>query len=178
MDTLYNNHRIQQLLQAYGQWVHDHMAYGWHGYFLSFMFSQIHDSEGARMEEMKKHLGWFYGRLAKASVPKASSPKWSRFLPKVVLAPDLPVPKHTKVELRDVTVNNGLHWHGLILVNPLAPKMQDRLNNHINGNLRKYLVGSIRTIDVKPITYTPEYLTGYGLKSLKSRFSTDEIVIF
>jgi hypothetical protein len=44
--------------------------------------------------------------------------------------------------------------------------------------LRKYLVGSIRTIGVEPITHTPEYLTGYGLKALKNRFSTDEIVIF
>src|ERR1700734_1958057 len=178
MDTSYNNYRAPNLLQGYGQWVADHMAGGYHGYLLTFMFSQIPGSDASRMLEMKKHLGWFYGRLAKASVPKASSPKWSTFLPKAVLAPDLPVPKHTKVELRDVTVNNGLHWHGIFLVNPLAPKLQDRLNNHINGNLRKYLVGSIRTIDVKPITYTPEYLTGYGLKSLKSRFSTDEIVIF
>jgi hypothetical protein len=88
MDTLYNNYRIQQLLLAYGQWVHDHMAYGWHGYFLSFMFSQIQEFNTSRMDEMKKHLGWFYGRLAKASVPKASSPKWTPFLPKVVLAPD------------------------------------------------------------------------------------------
>jgi hypothetical protein len=44
--------------------------------------------------------------------------------------------------------------------------------------LGKYLVGSIREIDVKPITHEPEYVTGYGLKSLKTRFSTDEIVIF
>src|ERR1700733_14361614 len=56
MDTLYNDYRIQQLLQAYGQWIHDHMAYGWNGFFLSFMFFQIHDSDDKRMEEMKKHL--------------------------------------------------------------------------------------------------------------------------
>ena len=116
--------------------------------------------------------------LAKASVPKTSSPKWGPLLPKAVIAPDLPVPKHTKVELRDVTVNNGLHWHGIFLVNPLAPKLQDRLDDHINGNQRKHLVGSIRTIDVKPIIFTPEYLTGYGLKSLKSRFSMNEILVF
>jgi len=127
---------------------------------------------------MKKHLGWFYGRLAKASVPKASSSEWSEVLPKAVLAPDLPVPKRSKVRLRDVTINDGLHWHGLMVVNPLAPKMQTSLDLHINGNLRKYLVGSIRTIGVTPITHTPEYVTGYGLKSLKDRFSTDEIVIF
>jgi hypothetical protein len=91
---------------------------------------------------MKKHLGWFYGRLANASVPKASSPKWSEFLPKIVLAPDLPVPKRSRQRLRDVTINDGIHWHGLMVVNPLAPKMRGPLDAHINGNRHKYLVGS------------------------------------
>jgi hypothetical protein len=127
---------------------------------------------------MKKRLGWFYGRLAKVAVSRASSPKWSSFFSQAIEAPDLPVPKRTKVELRDVTVNNGLHWHGLFFVNPSAPKLQDTLGLHIKENRGKYIFGSIRTIDTEPITFTPEYLTGYGLKSLKSRFSTDEIVIF
>jgi hypothetical protein len=178
MDTYYSTYQVQRLLQAYGNWVRGHMDRGWHGYFLSFMFSQIPGSDASRLQEMKKHLGWFYGRLAKASVPKASSSEWSEVLPKAVLAPDLPVPKRSKVRLRDVTINDGLHWHGLMVVNPLAPKMQTSLDLHINGNLRKYLVGSIRTIGVTPITHTPEYVTGYGLKVLKNRFSTDEIVIF
>jgi hypothetical protein len=155
------------------------MAYGWHGYLLSFMFSQIQGLTTPRMEIMKNHLGWFYGRLAKASVPKASGPEWSPFLPQVILAPDLPVPKHSKVQLRDVTINNGLHWHGLIMANPLAPKLPGNLDVHINKNLRKYLVGSIRTIGVEPITHDPIYVTGYGMKGLKRpTFSEDEILIF
>jgi hypothetical protein len=178
MDTLYNNHHVQQLLQAYGQWAHDQMAYGWHGYLLSFMFCHLSGSDVSQMlgqlpgsevsktlEIMKKHLGWFYGRLAKASVPKASSPKWSPFLPQVILAPDLPVPKRSKVQLRDVTINNGLHWHGLVMVNPLAPKLPGNLDVHINENQSKYLAGSIRTIGVEPITHEPEYVTGYGMKA-------------
>jgi hypothetical protein len=77
-----------------------------------------------------------------------------------------------------VTINDGLHWHGLMVVNPFVTKLCGPLDLHIRKNLGKYLVGSIRTIGVTQITHTPEYLTGYGLKSLKSRFSTDEIVIF
>jgi hypothetical protein len=178
MGTYYSNHQVQLLLQAYEKFIHDRIDQGWHGYFLSFTFSQIPGSDASRLQEMKKHFGWFYGRLAKASVPKASNLEWSEFLPKIILAPDLPVPKHSKVQLKDVTINNGLHWHGLALVNPLALKLTKTLDVHIKQNPGKYLVGSIRTIDVQPITHTPEYLTGYGLKSLKSRFSTDEIVIF
>jgi hypothetical protein len=192
MDTLYNNYHVQKLLQSYGQWVHDHMAYGWHGYLLSFMFCHLSSSDvskmmgelpgsdvSKRLEIMKRHLGWFYGRLAKASVPEASSPKWCPFLPKVVLSPDLPVPKRIKVQLRDVTINNGLHWHGLVMVNPLAPKLPGNLDVHIKENWRKYLMGSIRKIGVEPITHDPEYVTGYGMKGLKrSTFSYDDILIF
>jgi hypothetical protein len=167
MDTYYNNYQVQRLLQAYGNWVRGHMDRGWHGYFLSFMFSQIPGSDASRLQEMKKHLGWFYGRLAKASVPKASSSEWSEFLPKAVLAPDLPVPKHSKVRLRDVTINDGLHWHGLMVVNPSAPKLQTRLDLHIKANLRKYLVGSIREIDVTPITYTQDISPDMASKPTK-----------
>jgi hypothetical protein len=179
MDTLYNNYRIQQLLQAYGQWVHDQMGHGWQGYLLSFMFSQIQDLNTPRMEIMKNHLGWFYGRLAKASVPKASSPKWSPFLPQAVLAPDSPVPKRIKQRLRDVAINNGLHWHGLVMVNPLAPKLPGNLDVHINENRIRYLVGSIRKIGVEPITHDPVYVTGYGMKGLKRiTLSYDDVLIF
>jgi hypothetical protein len=177
MDIFCNNTKIKTLLQSCGQWVHDHMACGWHGYFLSFMFSQIPGSDASRLLEMKKHLGWFYGRLAKASVPKASSSEWSQFLPKIIFTPDLPVPKRCKVGLRDVTMNDGLHWHGLAMVNPLAPRLQETLDVHIKENLGKYLVGSIQEIDVKPITHEPEYVTGYGMKGLQ-RFSGDDILIF
>jgi hypothetical protein len=63
LDTPYNNYRKHSLLQAYGLWVADHMAHGYRGYLLTFMFSQIPGSDASRMLEMKKHLGWFYGRL-------------------------------------------------------------------------------------------------------------------
>jgi hypothetical protein len=46
-------------------------------------------------------------------------------------------------------------------------------------DLGKYLVGDIRRIDIKPITHEPGYVTGYGMKSLKSsRVSDDDILIF
>jgi hypothetical protein len=178
LNTLSNDHNSKQLIQAYGDFVHTLIAYGWHGYLLSFMFAQIPGSDQAKMLEMKKNLGWFYGRLAKASVPKASSPKWSPFLPKAILVPDSPVPKHSKVQLEQVTINNGVHFHGLLLTNPLAPRLQEPLDVHLKRNPGKYLVGSIREIGVQQITHDPEYVTEYGLKSLKSRFSSDEIIIF
>jgi hypothetical protein len=61
----------------------------------------------------------------------------------------------------------------------LAPRMPGNLDVHIKENWKKYLVGSIRTIGVEPITHRPEYVTGYGMKGLKrSAFSEDDILIF
>jgi hypothetical protein len=178
MDTFNNSHHANMLLQSYGQWIHEHMAHRWNGYLFSFMFDQLQGSDHGRMEEMKKQLGWFYGRLAKASVPKASSPKWSPFLPKAALVPDFPVFKHSKQRL-SVRMNNRLHWHGLVLATWLAPKLRESLDVHIKEDLGKYLVGNIRRIDIKPITHDVEYVTGYGMKSLKSsRVSGDDILIF
>jgi hypothetical protein len=179
MKNMYNDHNITMVIEAYGEWIHEHMAYGWSGYFLSFMFDQMQGSEYDRMAEMKKTLGWFYGRLAKASVPKASSSKWSEFLPKAVLAPDFPVFKHSKQQLKDVIINNGLHWHGLVVVHPLTPKLREPLDLHIERNLSRYLAGNIRNIGVRCITHEPEYVTGYGMKGLKrSSLSDDDILIF
>src|SRR6266853_180738 len=130
MNTFHNNN-TQLLITTYGQWLNQHMAYGWNGFFLTFMFGQMPGSENSRMLEMKKQLGWFYGRLAKASVPRPSQEKWSGFLPQAVLVPDFPVFKHVKQNLRDFTVNNGLHWHGLVLQHPLQPKLQEALDVHV-----------------------------------------------
>jgi hypothetical protein len=128
---------------------------------------------------MKKHLAWFYGRLAKASVPKASSPKWSGFLPRVIVAPDLPISRRSKRGSRDVTINNGIHWHGLALVNPLTPKLNITLDLHIKVNPTKYLLGSIQKIDATPITHRPRHVTRYGMKGLeRKQFSIDDVLIF
>jgi hypothetical protein len=128
---------------------------------------------------MKKHLAWFYGRLAKASVPKASSPKWTPFLPKLIAAPDLPIAKHSKQHTRDVTVNDGIHWHGLALVNPATPKLHVPLDLHIKANVPRYHVGSITEIDVRIITHRPRHVTSYGMKGLKRiEFDTDDVLIF
>jgi hypothetical protein len=109
MNTTYDQQQIPHLLQCYADWVSHYIDNGWQGYLLTFMFCQLPGSDASRMLTMRKHLNWFYGRLAKASVPKASSANWSTFLPRVILAPDLPVPKHSKSTVANWTMNSGIH---------------------------------------------------------------------
>jgi hypothetical protein len=171
--------QITRIIHSYGEWIDDHINRGWQGYFLSLMFSQLPGSDASRMVGMKTHLGWFYGRLAKACVPKASSQQWASFLPKLIVAPDLPIPKRAKPKLREVTINGGVHWHGLALVHPLTPRLHVPLTLHIKANLSSYLVGSIREIDVRLITHRPQHVTEYGLKGLKRiPFGEDTLIVF
>ena len=179
MNIHYNLNQVKRLIRSYGDWAHFHLANGWQGYLLSFTFSQIPGSVISRMSAMKKHLAWFYGRLAKASVPKASSPKWSVFLPKVIIAPDLPVCRRSKRHSKDVTINNGIHWHGLALVNPVTPSLDVPLDLHISANLTKYCVGSIKEIDARMITHRARHVASYGMKGLKrGLFDDDDILLF
>src|SRR5262249_46189001 len=76
------SHTISNLLRAYGQWVHDDLDNGFHGYLLSFTFDQIQGSDQTRLLEMKRQLGLFYGRLLKASVPRPSREKWAPYRPR------------------------------------------------------------------------------------------------
>jgi hypothetical protein len=152
------------LIQAYGSWIDHHINIGFQAYFITFMFSPLQGSDQTRLLEMKKRLGWFYGRLAKASVPKPKNRRWKGLLPKAVLAPDFPVFKHSKQRIKEVTINNGLHWHGLVLMHEFAPNISEPLDVHIRKNLDKYLVKGLRQIDVKPITHEPGYVTDYALR--------------
>jgi hypothetical protein len=181
MRRFHNIQASQSLIHAYGQWIHDYRAHNWNCYFFTFVFDNIPGSDTSRIGEMKEQLGWFYGRLAKASVPRPSQEKWSAFLPRAILVPDFPVFKNERQSLREITINNGLHWHGLVVQPPLPrrPKLQEDLDTHVMGNLHRYLVGNIRRIDVVPIKERPQYVTGYGMKALtKGRISQDEVLIF
>ena len=167
------------LIQAYGQWLQDHISRGWDAYFLTFAFNSLPGSVPSKLWQMHQKLEFWYQKLATRTVRKPKSPKWVSFLPKAILVPDLPVPKHAKQRLRDVIVNDGLHVHGLVVATRDAPRLPDPLDVHIRQHRGTYVTGQLRHLDVQPITHAPEYVAEYAMKALKRyRFSADDIWIF
>ena len=81
-------------------------------------------------------------------------------------------------QLRQVSINDGIHWHALVLATRNGTRLQEPLDVHFREHVATYYTKNVRYINVKPITYTPEYMTGYGMKALKRRFSVDDILIF
>jgi hypothetical protein len=92
------------------------------------------------------------------------------------LVPDYSVPKHAKKKLMHVTINDGMHYHGLVLATRLGTRPQETLDVHLHGPA--YFTKELHHMNVEPITRDPGYMTDYGMKALKRRFSPDEILIF
>jgi hypothetical protein len=165
------------LIQAYGEWVQEYLDNGWDGYLFTFMFHQLPGSLNTKGQQMEKEILRWYGRLATRTVRKPRSPTWAPLLPKGIFVRDLPVPKRSKQDLRNVVVNDGLHVHGIVVANRLG-RIHQPLNVHFQEEINKYLTGSLRHIDVQRITGTAGYTTEYAMKGLKRRtFSPDQILV-
>ena len=173
----FRDHRLA-LIDAYGDWLQQWLDQGWDGYLLTFMFNQLPGSRRAMVQQMHQHVeNRWYGRLATRMVRKPSSPIWVPFLPKGIFVPDLPVSKGAKQSLRDVSINEGLHMHGVMVANRWV-RIPETLDVYFEENLSKFLVGKLRHIDVEQITDSPRYVVGYGMKGLKRPiFSEDDVLV-
>jgi hypothetical protein len=132
--------------------------------------------EGLRL--MNQYLRRWYGRLATRTVRYPRSPKWIPFLPKAILTPDYPVPKHSKKTLMQVTINDGLHYQGPVLATRNGTRLQEPLDVHFRQHGPTYFTKELHHIDVKPVTHDPEFVVDYCMKARKNRCSPDEIIIF
>jgi hypothetical protein len=170
------HHRLA-LIDAYGDWLQQWLDEGWDGYLFTFMFHQLPGSRRAMVHQMHQQIERWYGMLATRTVRKPRSPVWAPFLPKGIFVPDLPFSKGLKQGILDVSINDGLHVHGVVVANRWA-RILDTLDRYFQENLKKFLVGKIRHIDVQRITHRAKYVADYGLKGLKRpTFSEDDVLV-
>jgi hypothetical protein len=169
------HHRLA-LIQAHGDWLQQWLNEGWDGYLFTFMFNQLPGSRRAIVHQMHQQLERWYGRLATRTVRKPRSPVWAPLLPKGIFIPDLPVPKRSKLRIRDVSINDGLHMDGIVVANRWA-RIPATLDVYFEENLGTYLTKKLQHIDVRRITHRPEYVTEYALKSLKRQTSSEDDIL-
>jgi hypothetical protein len=166
----------EEIVQAYGRWIKNFLDHGWDGYLFTFMFQQLSGPEGSRMEQMHKEIDRIYRKLINRVVRKPPSEKWACFLPKGVFYPDVPGLKSSKQSLRDARVNDGLHFHGVMVANRWA-RMKERLDIHFQEKQTEYLSDTLRRIHVEPITHESEFVADYAGKAIKrKRFPMDRMM--
>jgi hypothetical protein len=83
----------------------------------------------------------------------------------------------SKLGLRDVSINDGLHMHGIMVANRWV-RIPETLDVYFEENLSDFLIGNLRHIDVELITDRPKYTAAYGMKGLKRpTFSEDDVLV-
>jgi hypothetical protein len=173
----FNIHHREELINGFGTWVQEHIDSGWDGYLFTFMFNQLRGTQDSQRVQMHEQITAVYRKLVTRVVRKPNSPKNRESLPRGVFFPDRPVVKKRQHCLRDVSVNDGFHMHG-VLVSPSTSRLKVRLDEHFRAYSRLYLTPKLYRIDVRPITHSPDHVTQYAGKSLRSwQFTEDDVLI-
>jgi hypothetical protein len=165
------------LLNGYQQWVESYIHEGWKPYEITFMYHQLPGSTKSILEQMKQELHRVNSRLVTRFHRDPRSEIGFECIPRMMLFPDLPVYKHEKKSIQDVSINDGLHYGGIALTSPIS-RCQTSLDDHFTDNQKKYLNKKLERIFVKPITHSHNYVTDYVMKAItKGRMSEEDIVI-
>jgi hypothetical protein len=65
-----------------------------------------------------------------------------------------------------------------VLVSPSTSRLRMGLDEHFREHSRLYLTPKLYRIDVRPITHSPDHVTQYAGKSLRSwQFAEDDVLI-
>jgi hypothetical protein len=174
-----------KLQSTYANWVHEILNSEWdeklwNGFQVTFMFNHIPGSFNKKCEVMEDEIDRVYRTLIPHVERFPTSPVGSKRLPILVAFPDYPIQELKRSSYLDVTINDGLHYHGLVLIHTES-RLKIRLDYHIKEREKWYVRfgGPLRRIYVQPINEpTAKRAVGYGFKALEWRIpDTDRILI-
>ena len=111
----------QRTADAWGDYIEAHLDQDWKPFLLTFMFEQLPGSPAAKMAQMTRCIEQAYAIFVTRVVRKPQTAAARGVAPIWLCAPDLPVYKREKKQsLRDLLVNDGLHYHAILLLPPLS----------------------------------------------------------
>ena len=159
----------------YGSWV-DQILQGqydnkeWKGYIVTYMFNHIVGSYERKRSVMENEIERVYATLVRHMVRDSRSASQRRKLPKVFAFPDYPRQQMHPFRRDDVTINDGLHYHGIFLVRT-DTRMKVSLDIYLQANEDYFIKPrrALRRIHIEPIDRTPGSAVNYVLKSIEWR---------
>ena len=167
-------HQIKQLINSYTTLVKQYLDEGWQGYLMTMIFNQLSGNDRQKNHQMQVSTEGIYASLLTRIIRKPW--RLPAANPILIAGPDWPVWKHGKMTLSEVTINDGLHYHGVLLV-PAQSRLKIPVHQHFIENQDYYLRdGILRRIDVRPFPDADvSTVVDYALKGLKtSRLPDDE----
>ena len=174
-----SNRSRHRLLTGFGEMVCGYVAKGWQPFLITFMFNKLSGPPSAIISQMRNEVERVYSTFLTRVVRDPASPKSVGRLPILISSADLPVRKRSRPKLQEVSVNDGLHFNGVLLV-PTVTRLRTTVEAHFNASPLLYLKDRtfLDRIDVRPITSDPAYVTDYVFKSVKNnRLTYDDAVL-
>lgn len=169
----------KEMILGYGELVRNHIHKGFKAYLVTIMFKSLRGGTKAILAQMIKEVTRIYSTFITRVVRNPRSPASSDRLPILIACPDLPVPKRKKQPLADFIINDGLHFHGILLV-PRHSRLKGGVRRHFRLNRARYVrtQGRIKRIRLKRIRNKPAYVTDYVLKTFKrGKIGADNILV-
>ena len=153
---------------------------GWRGNLMTFISNQLRGGERQINHQMQYQIEGTYGsfltRLNRRPHARGA------INPILIACPDWPVAKYEKKSLREVLTNDGLHYHGLLLLPPATStsRLKVSVAQHFVDQQSYYVRDLIlNRIDVRPFNNEDVYdVVDYALKGLKTnRLPAEETLL-
>ena len=162
--------RQHEIVVGYSRMVERRVADGWKPYLLNFMFRSLPGLTPVVVGQMKQEIERVYSTFVTRVVRRPRSSAANGSLPILISCADLPVGKRIKKAAKDVRLNSGLHYNGILLM-PVLSRLQSSVEAHFFENQRLYVGDRKRLdrLDVRAIATDAGYVTDYTMKTLKRR---------
>jgi hypothetical protein len=169
-----------QLIVSFNSMILDRVQAGWQPYFVTYVFRHISGGRSKRTRIMTSEVCRVYSQLITRIVRNPNAPSYQQLLPYLMASPDLPVPKRgSKASVRELTINDGLHFHGVLV---LPPEDKCRLGRHLLAHLHEnqnmYCPPDFPLLRIDARSMSTPMLAEYTLKQIKrGNVAYDDILI-
>ena len=157
------------------EWIQEWVSKGWKLYYVNFMFEPLRGPTGAIVPKMRRGIHKFYGRFCTEFVHDGRAKSEQEDMPQLWLFPDLPVSKHEKGSLREVTMNGGLHYNGPMLIPPVS-RFKECPIKHLEEKQARYARHGIERIHIVAGGDIPG-LADYAAKTIKNHRANEADIL-
>ena len=122
----------KRMVSEVSSYIRRYVSEGWEASIISFMFKPLPDKRVSMLKLMNSEVELFYSKLITRVDRDPTAPSHFQWLPRLFVAPDLPVCKHIKDPRANVTINDGFHGQAICLIPPQS-RLKDELCLHVKA---------------------------------------------
>ena len=175
LNTLYGR---KGHVKGFVEMIDERVRQGWHPHFLTLQFRQLPGKTRTVLDQMRNEVETLYRKIVSRVQRFPRTKLGSLNVPFLLGCADLPIPKHQKKTKAEVSINDGLHHHGILLLPPNS-RLRTDLKAHFDQEQKLYRRDSLlSSIFTEPIDEDIERVVGYAFKGVVSgRLDYDEAVV-